>query len=330
MSSHPYSALTPERILDAVEAHGYRCDGRITALNSYENRVFQLGIEDELPLIAKFYRPARWSYDQILEEHAFCAELTAAEWPVVAPLVGPNGQSAHRDGEFVFALFNRFGGHAPELDNLDTIEVLGRSLGRLHAVGALSPFQHRPTINIEDYGVASREFLLSNDKLPPFLRESYDTLTRDILKIIDARFRDCQYTPIRIHADCHIGNILWRDDRAVFVDFDDCRMGPAVQDLWMLLSGDRQEQTEQLDALLEGYEMFHEFDDRELSLIESLRTLRMMHYAAWIARRWSDPAFPTAFSWFNTERYWAEHILALREQFAILHEEPLSRHRGNF
>ena len=330
MSSHPYSALTPERILDAVEAHGYRCDGRITALNSYENRVFQLGIEDELPLIAKFYRPARWSYDQILEEHAFCAELTAAEWPVVAPLVGPNGQSAHRDGEFVFALFNRFGGHAPELDNLDTIEVLGRSLGRLHAVGALSPFQHRPTINIEDYGVASREFLLSNDKLPPFLRESYDTLTRDILKIIDARFRDCQYTPIRIHADCHIGNILWRDDRAVFVDFDDCRMGPAVQDLWMLLSGDRQEQTEQLDALLEGYEMFHEFDDRELSLIESLRTLRMMHYAAWIARRWSDPAFPTAFSWFNTERYWAEHILALIEQFAILHEEPLSRHRGNF
>lgn len=330
MSSHPYSVLTPERMLDAVEAQGYRCDGRITALNSYENRVFQLGIEDELPLIAKFYRPARWSYDQILEEHAFCAELTSTEWPVVAPLVGPNGQSAHRDGEFVFALFNRFGGHAPELDNLDTIEVLGRSLGRLHAVGALSPFQHRPTINIEDYGVASREVLLSNDNLPPFLRESYDTLTRDILKIIDARFRDCQYTPIRIHADCHIGNILWRDDRAVFVDFDDCRMGPAVQDLWMLLSGDRQEQTEQLDALLEGYEMFHEFDDRELSLIESLRTLRMMHYAAWIARRWSDPAFPTAFSWFNTERYWAEHILALREQFAILHEEPLSRHRGNF
>ena len=329
MSSHPYSVLTPERILDAVEAQGYRCDGRINALNSFENRVFQLGIEDELPLIAKFYRPARWSYEQILEEHAFCAELTAAEWPVVPPLIGPDGQSAYRDGEFVFALFNRFGGHAPELDNLDTIEVLGRSLGRLHAVGALSPFQHRPAINIEDYGVASREFLLSNDNLPPFLRESYDTLTRDILKIIDARFRDCQYTPIRIHADCHIGNILWRDDRAVFVDFDDCRMGPAVQDLWMLLSGDRQEQTEQLDALLEGYEMFHEFDDRELSLIESLRTLRMMHYAAWIARRWSDPAFPLAFAWFNTERYWAEHILALREQFAILHEEPLSRHRGN-
>ncbi|MEO6697771.1 MAG: serine/threonine protein kinase [Paraperlucidibaca sp.] len=330
MSSHPYSELTPDRILDAVEAQGYRCDGRINALNSYENRVFQLGIEDELPLIAKFYRPARWSYDQILEEHAFCAELTAAEWPVIPPLVSLNGQSAHRDGKFVFALFNRFGGHAPELDKLDTIEMLGRSLGRLHAVGALSPFQHRPSISIEDYGVTSREFLLSNDSLPPSLRESYDTLTRDILKIIDARFSDCKYAEIRIHADCHIGNILWRNDRAVFVDFDDCRMGPAVQDLWMLLSGDRQEQTKQLDALLEGYEMFHEFDDRELSLIESLRTLRMMHYAAWIARRWSDPAFPSAFSWFNTERYWAEHILALREQFAILHEEPLSRHKGNF
>lgn len=330
MTSHPYSVLTPDRILNAVEAQGYSCDGRITALNSFENRVFQLGIEDEQPLIAKFYRPARWSYEQVLEEHAFCAELTAAEWPVVPPLVGPNGQSAHHDGEFIFALFNRFGGHAPELDKLDTIEVLGRSLGRLHAVGAVSPFQHRPAINIDEYGVASREFLLSNDSLPPTLREAYDSLTRDILKIIDARFRDCRYTAIRIHADCHIGNILWRDDRAVFVDFDDCRMGPAVQDLWMLLSGNRQDQTEQLDALLEGYEMFHEFDDRELNLIESLRTLRMMHYAAWIARRWFDPAFPSAFSWFNTERYWAEHILELREQFAILHEEPLSRSRGNF
>ena len=252
--------------------------------------MFQLGIEGGLPLIAKFYRPARWSYDQILEEHAFCAELTAAEWPVVPPLIGPNGQSAHRDGEFVFALFTRFGGHAPELDKLDTIELLGRSLGRLHAVGALSPFQHRPAINMEDYGVASREFLLSSDSIPTNLREAYDTLTRDILKIVEVRFRDCRYAAIRLHADCHRGNILWRDDRAVFVDFD----------------------------------------DRELSLVESLRTLRMMHYAAWIARRWSDPAFPPAFSWFNTERYWAEHILSLREQFAILQEEPLSRPRGNF
>lgn len=329
MSSHPYSTLTPDRILNAVEAQGYRCDGRINALNSYENRVFQLGIEDGLPLIAKFYRPKRWSYDQILEEHEFCAELAAAEWPVVPPLTSPKGETAVRDGEFVFTLFQRFGGHAPELDNLETVELIGRSLGRLHAIGALTAFKHRPAVNIEDYGVESREFLLSNEFIPPTLVEAYSTLTRDILTIVDARFRGCKYTPIRIHADCHIGNILWRDDRAVFVDFDDCRMGPAVQDLWMLLSGDRHDQTMQLDALLEGYEMFHEFDERELSLVEPLRTLRMMHYAAWIARRWSDPAFPLAFSWFNTERYWAEHVLALREQFGILQEEPLSRPQGN-
>ena len=329
MSDHPYAGLTPERILDAVEAQGYACDGRINALNSFENRVFQLGIEDQPPLIAKFYRPQRWSHVQILEEHQFCRELVDAEWPVVPPLVALNGETAHSDGEFVFSLFTRFGGHAPELDNLDTIELLGRSLGRLHAVGSLTPFSTRPAVNVHEYGVVSREYLLSNNCIPPSLREAYETLTRDILEIIQARFRACPYDAIRIHADCHPGNILWRDDRAVFVDFDDSRMGPAVQDLWMLLSGDRAEQLDQLDALLEGYEMFHEFDDRELTLIESLRTLRMMHYAAWIARRWSDPAFPPAFPWFGTERYWAEHILDLREQFANLQENPLARLSGN-
>lgn len=330
MLLHPYSTLTPERILDAVEAQGYRCDGRISSLNSFENRVFQLGIEDGLPLIAKFYRPHRWTLDQILEEHTFCAELTASEWPVVAPIVGPNGQSVHRDGEFVFSLFARYGGHAPEPNNLDTIELLGRTLGRLHAIGAQAPFKYRPAINIEDYGVTSREFLLTNGCIPSGLAEAYDTLTLDIIEVIQSRFATSSYIPIRIHADCHLGNILWRDNRAVFVDFDDCRMGPAVQDLWMLLSGSRLEQLDQLDALLEGYEMFYDFDDRELALIESLRTLRMMHYAAWIARRWEDPAFPLAFPWFNTERYWAEHILELREQFANLQEEPLTRLSGNF
>lgn len=329
MSNPPYSTLSPERILDAVEAQGYHCDGRITALNSFENRVFQLGIEDSAPLIAKFYRPQRWSREQIEEEHQFCAELTASEWPVVAPLINAEGHSVHSDGEFTFAMFNRFGGHAPELDNLDTIELLGRSLGRLHAIGAKQPFVHRPAINAAEYGHASREFLLGNDCIPESLREAYATLSRDILDIVDARFADCPYTPIRIHADCHPGNILWRDERALFVDFDDCRMGPAIQDLWMLLSGDRQDQLEQLDTLLEGYEMFHEFDDSELVLIEPLRALRMLHYAAWIAKRWSDPAFPPAFPWFNTERYWSEHILSLREQFAQLQEPALTRLSGN-
>lgn len=330
MSEHPYNTLTPERILDTVENLGYHCDGRLNALNSYENRVFQIGINDSAPIIAKFYRPSRWTFEQVNEEHDFCRELARAELPIVEPLVHESGVSAHRDGEFTFALFPRFGGHAPELDNLDTIELLGRSLGRLHAIGSVTPFTYRPHLNIQSYGIDSRELLLGNDFIPSSLRQAYDSLTIDIINIIERRFNECTYTPIRIHADCHPGNILWRDDRGIFVDFDDCRMGPAVQDLWMLLSGDRQDQITQLDALLEGYEMFHEFNDSELSLIEPLRTLRMMNHAAWIAKRWTDPAFPTAFPWFNTERYWAEHILELREQFANLQEPALVRSSGNY
>lgn len=330
MPDHPFTALTPERILDAVESLGYQCDGRINALNSYENRVFQIGIADSAPLIAKFYRPSRWSFEQIKEEHDYSKELASAEWPIVQPLIHESGVSAHRDGEFNFALFPRFGGHAPELDSLDTLELLGRSLGRLHAIGSVQPFNHRPSLNIQSFGIDSREFLLNNDFIPSSLFHAYDSLTKDLIKIIEQQFSECAYTPIRIHADCHPGNILWRDDRGIFVDFDDCRMGPAVQDLWMLLSGERQDQTTQLDALLEGYEMFHEFNDSELILIEPLRTLRMMNYAAWIARRWTDPAFPSTFTWFNTERYWAEHILQLREQFANLQESPLVRSSGNY
>lgn len=330
MTDHPYSALTPDRILDAIEALGFQCDGRLTPLNSYENRVIQVGIEEAAPLIAKFYRPNRWSPEQIREEHDFCAELAAAEFPLVAPMILPNGSSLYQDGEFTLAMFPRFGGHAPELDNLDTIELLGRTLGRLHATSQQKGFQFRPHIDIQSYGTDSRTFLLENDFIPSSLKEAYSTLTRDILSLIEQRFATCDYTPIRLHGDCHPGNILWRDDKAVFVDFDDCRMGPAIQDLWMLMSGDRQDQTLQLEALLEGYEMFCDFDDSQLVLIEPLRTLRMMHYAAWVARRWKDPAFPKAFSWFNTERYWAEHILDLREQFSMLQEAPLTRISGNF
>ncbi len=330
MSEHPYNTLTPERILDAVENLGYHCDGRLNALNSYENRVFQIGINDSAPIIAKFYRPSRWSFEQVSEEHDFCKELAIAEWPIVPPLVHESGVSAHRDGEFTFAFFPRVGGYAPELDNLDTVELLGRALGRLHAIGSVKPFSSRPKLDIQSYGIDSREFLLSNDFIPPSLLPAYESLTKDIIRIIEQRFNECTYTPIRIHADCHPGNILWREDRGVFVDFDDCRMGPAVQDLWMLLSGDRQDQITQLDSLLEGYEMFHDFNDSELCLIEPLRTLRMINYAAWIARRWTDPAFPSTFTWFNTERYWAEHVLQLREQFANLQEPALVRSSGNY
>jgi Ser/Thr protein kinase RdoA (MazF antagonist) len=330
MDQHPYQALTPDVILDALEAQGYICDGRLTALNSFENRVFQVGIEDGQPLIAKFYRPDRWSHQQIEEEHRFSLELAQAEWPIVAPMVSPNGHTTHLYDGFTFALFPRFGGHAPELDNLDTLELLGRSMGRLHAISAAADFQTRPAIDISSYAIASREFILNSGYLPDNLRPAYESLTKDLIDLVTAQFAAAPYAAIRLHADCHPGNILWRDERAVFVDFDDCRMGPAVQDLWMLLSGDRQDRTDQLEALLDGYEMFHEFDDTELSLIEPLRTLRMMHYAAWIARRWNDPAFPPAFPWFNTERYWAEHVLELREQFANLQEPPLARPSGNF
>ena len=329
MSDHPYQSLSPDRVLDAIEALGYPCDGRLNALNSYENRVFQVGIDEQAPLIAKFYRPDRWSGEQIQEEHDFCAELLENEWPIVAPLALENGQSLHQHQNFDFALFTRFGGHAPELDDLDTLELLGRSIGRLHAIGAQKPFAHRPSLTIQSYGIESREFLLSHGFIPDALHEAYRTLSQDLLSLIEQIFSQVSYTPIRIHADCHPGNILWRDNKAVFVDFDDTRMGPAVQDLWMMLSGERSDQMAQLEAILEGYEMFYDFNDAELRLVESLRTLRMMHYAAWIARRWSDPAFPMAFPWFNTERYWAEHVLELREQFAQLQEPPLARFTGN-
>lgn len=328
-TTQPYHSLSPEKILDAIENLGYQCDGHLTALNSYENRVFQIGLEDSQPIIAKFYRPKRWSYEQIIEEHQLSHELEQEEWPIVAPLLSSEGESIHTFDGFTFALFPRFGGHAPELDKLDTLELLGRTIGRLHGISAKSPFKHRPYIDTESYGTASREYVLASGHLPNSIETAYETLTDDLLTLIKSRFENTQYRPIRLHADCHPGNILWRDERAVFVDLDDCRMGPAAQDIWMLLSGDRQDQVDQLEALLEGYEMFSAFNHAELALIEPLRALRMMHYTAWIARRWHDPAFPKAFPWFNTERYWSEHVLALREQFAILHEKPLSRACGN-
>lgn len=329
MSEHPYSQLTPDHVLDAIEAQDYRCDGRILALNSYENRVYQIGIEDQPPLIAKFYRPDRWSKAQIIEEHAFCLELAEAEWPVIPPLQNTRGSTLLEHDHFYLALFERKGGHAPELDNLDNLEVLGRSLGRLHAQGEQRAFDERPAIDIQSYGIDSRQFLLTNDFIPDSLRQAYDSLSQDLIEHIQQRFADTPYRPIRLHGDCHPGNILWRNETPLFVDFDDCRSGPAIQDLWMLLSGERHEQQLQLETILEGYELFHDFDNRQLPLIESLRTLRLMHYAAWLARRWADPAFPLAFPWFNTERYWAEHILTLREQYAILQQPPLQRLMAN-
>lgn len=323
-SEHPFSRLRPETLMAAVESTGRACDGRVLALNSYENRVYQIGIEDDEPLIAKFYRPDRWTVEQIREEHAFCHALCDHELPVVAPLRDAHGDSLWQHGDFFFALFPRRGGHAPDLGDFDTLQVLGRTLARLHAVGAAQAFRYRPALDVQSFGHDSAGFLLGSGFLPEDLKPVYASLSRDLLNRIDDQFtRQEPFRRLRLHGDCHPGNLLWRAGELHLVDFDDARSGPAVQDLWMLLSGDRQEQTLQLSEIVEAYEEFFEFDRRELALIEPLRTLRLMHYSAWLARRWQDPAFPRAFPWFNTARYWGDHILELREQLALLQEPPL-------
>lgn len=320
----PYQNLTPDLILDAVETCGYRCDGRQFALNSFENRVYQVGLEDGQALVAKFYRPQRWSNDEILEEHAFALELAAREIPVVAPLATPDGATLHEHRGFRFALFPKRPGRAPELEDLDTLRWLGRFLGRTHAVGALRPFRHRPALDIASFGEEPAQFVVANEFVPADLEAAYRGIIDEALR----RVRQCYQHAgtvrnIRLHGDCHAGNILWTGGGPHFVDLDDCRSGPAVQDLWMLLSGDRNAMNAQLGQVIAGYREFHAFNPAELGLIEALRTLRMIHYAGWLARRWHDPAFPASFPWFNTQRYWQDQILALREQCAAMDDPPL-------
>lgn len=320
---HPFDTLTPDFLIDAIESQGLLCDGRFFPLNSYENRVYQIGIEDGEPVIAKFYRPQRWSDQQIEEEHQFCFELVSHELPVVPPWQNKNGDSLFKFGDFRFALFKRRGGHAPELGDLDSLFIIGRLMGRIHLVGSTRPFVHRPALDIESYGYQSVA-TVGESFIPASLLASYQAITTDLLRAVEEKLAPLADIPLlRTHGDCHIGNILWRDNTPHFVDFDDARMAPAVQDLWMLLSGDRAEQTAQMSEIIEGYNEFSEFHPRELQLIEALRTLRILHHTAWIARRWDDPAFPRAFSWFNTERFWGEHIMELREQYVALAEPPL-------
>jgi Ser/Thr protein kinase RdoA (MazF antagonist) len=320
--AHPFHTLTPSFIMEAVESCGYRCDCRTLALNSYENRVYQVGIEDGAPLIAKFYRPGRWSDGQIREEHAFTLELAEHELPVVAPILGAGGESLFNHGGFRFALYPRQGGHAPEFDNLDNLPILGRLLGRIHRIGSVRPFLDRPSLDSRGFGHDSVAYI-EKHFIPEEYRESYNAVTGQLLAAIDRILADVPHQPIRVHGDCHTGNILWRDNAPHFVDFDDSRMAPAVQDLWMMLSGERPRQTAQLAALIEGYSEFCDFNPAELRLIGVLRALRMLHYSAWLARRWQDPIFPMTFPWFNTIRYWGEQILELREQLAALEEPPL-------
>jgi len=321
---HPYAALGPGQVLDAIEALGFLPDGRFLALNSYENRVYQVGLEEAAPLVVKFYRPERWSDEAILEEHAWCEELVAAEIPVVPPM-RINGRTLHWHEGFRLAVYERRGGRAPALDNPEVRLRLGQFLARIHTVGEAADFHHRPAIRETGVARDHRDWLLQAGLIPVHIQEAYRGVTDHLLMLLEARFADAgAWRAIRLHGDCHAGNILWRDGEGPhFVDMDDCLTGPALQDLWMLLSGERAERTEQLCDLLEGYEQFRDFDRRELHLIEALRTLRIMGYAVWLARRWHDPAFPQAFPWFGSDRYWEEHLLALREQVAAMEEPPL-------
>ena len=325
---HPYQNLTPEAVIEAVESTGRFSDARILALNSYENRVYQVGLDEGEPVIAKFYRPERWTVEQIDEEHRFTQNLYDQEIPVVPPLrINPESETLTlaKQGDFKFALYPRQGGRAPELDNLEHLHQLGRFIGRIHAAGRAFPLQHRIKFSVARFGSDCVEYLLSNGFIPSDLREAYRAVTNDILgEIADNNPESDAFEQITLHGDCHSGNVLWRDERPHFVDFDDVLTGPAIQDLWMLLSGDQPNRQKQLSEIIEGYEMFMPFNLAELRLIEPLRALRLMHYNAWLARRWHDPAFPLCFPWFNTPRYWSEHILECKEMLSQLCEPALT------
>lgn len=346
-----YSKLLPDIVLQAIESMGFVSDARILALNSYENRVYQVGIEAPIsdlepeppanydsrelkpdPVISKFYRPNRWTDEQILEEHQFSLELEAMEIPAVPPLVIKQAAHSHEDnsfntlfrfGGYRFALFTRHGGRAPELSVPENLYWLGKYIGRIHAVGKIARFKYRPAFSVESFVIDPSAYILKNNFIPFEFTLSYKSIIANLLEYIDANFRPENFNFIRLHGDCHPGNILWTDQGPHFVDFDDCRSGPAIQDLWMLLSGEQHEQQLQINKILQGYEQFCDFDYRELQLIEVLRTMRIIHYAGWLAKRWDDPAFPLAFPWFNTPTYWGEHILQLKEQLAALQEPCL-------
>ena len=318
-----YDILTPDLILDAVEAQGFRCDGRLLALNSFENRVYQVWLEDGSALVAKFYRPARWSEGALREEHAFALELAEREIPVVAPLACA-GSTLFEHGGFHFALYPRRPGRTPELEDPETLRWLGRFVARMHAVGALRRFEYRPTLDVVSFGREPFRFVMEHDFVPDELRATYASVVEDVLERVERAYeRAGRVRSLRLHGDCHGGNILWTAEGPHFVDLDDARMGPAVQDLWMWLSGERTSMQAQLGAILAGYREFNDFNPAELWLVEALRTLRLIHYSGWLAQRWDDPTFPMNFPFFNTQRYWQDQILALREQAAALDEPPL-------
>ncbi len=332
---HAYESLTPDVVLDALEHVGLRGDGRLTALSSYENRVYQVQLEDGSAVVAKFYRPQRWSDAQILEEHDFAHVLMVAEVPVIGPM-RLNGETMHHFGGFSFSVSPRRGGRPPELDDAEVLEWIGRFLARIHTVGAKKAFVVRPTLNLENFALEPKAWLLDNEMVPLDVQSTWTKACQEAIDLIGnypalTGSQASETRLIRLHGDCHPGNILWTPTDAAasvgpgphFVDLDDARMGPAVQDFWMLLSGDRSQRTRQLGALVDGYEQFREFDREELALIEPLRTLRLIHYSAWLARRWSDPTFPVNFPWFGSSDYWQGQVQMLQEQCEAMQENPL-------
>ncbi|MDC9515419.1 serine/threonine protein kinase [Pseudoalteromonas sp. CST5] len=320
MSKFSFEDLTPDLILDAIESVGIYAESGLLALNSYENRVYQFKAEDGLRYVVKFYRPERWSKAQIQEEHDFAFELAEAEVPVVAP-IKHNGESLFEHQGYVFVLFPSVGGRQFEVDNLDQLDVMGRLIGRMHQVAKSKPFEHRPTFSCEEYLHTAKVHLQKSNLVPMGISTAFYTILDLVIEQAQAQYKNVQ--GIRLHGDCHGGNILWAGEALMFVDLDDARQGPAIQDLWMMLSGDRQTQLLQLDTLVNAYEEFCDFDHTQLKLIEPLRAMRIIHYMGWVAKRWSDPAFLRNFSWFAEDKYWEQQILALKEQFAALQEAPL-------
>lgn len=319
----PFTNLSPDLILDAIDSVGIATDGRLLALNSYENRVYQVGVDSASPIVAKFYRPNRWDDNAILEEHAFVKSLADKEIPAVAP-TSIDGKTLFSYQDFRFSVFPKHGGRAPELDREGVLEWIGRFIGRIHSVGALSEFKYRPELNIDTFGQEPSRYLLDQGMIPKELELVYRGVVAQALDGVKRCYeRAGDIVLLRLHGDCHMGNLLWTDAGPHFVDFDDSRMGPAIQDLWMMLSGEPDEMQKQFNEILLGYEDFYEFNPNELHLIEALRTLRLIHYSAWLARRWDDPAFKVAFTWFNTQQYWQDRILELREQIALMDEPPL-------
>ncbi len=323
-----FKQLLPQQIIDAMSACGWQCDGRIQAMASYENRVYQIGLTSGETVVAKFYRPGRWSNDQIEEEFSFTDELAELELPVLTPLQAPNGETLCEVDNFRYSVYPKAAGHAPYFDDPAQLQQIGRLIARIHNCGFARQFEHRETYSFEAKALSSATFIFDGNWLPPELSEAYESIVEPILEELDDRFADIQSEPFgRLHGDMHVGNLLWSDQGPALLDFDDACNGPAMQDLWMFLSGEQNEQQLQLDALAEGYEMFRPFPAHELPLVETLRTARMLYHTAWLARRWTDPAFPRAFSWFNTQKFWQDHILDLKEQLSLL-RDPIRLHVG--